>query len=96
VLWLGVTEGLDVLARLAAAVEERTEPLGHVPETRSFRPHVTIARLRTPSDVRRTIAAIGSDAIGPAWDVEGVTVYESRRDADGARYVERATIALPG
>ena len=96
VLWLGVTEGLDVLSRLATAVEDCTEPLGHARETRMFRPHLTLARFRAPSDLRRMIAGIGGDPIGPAWDVENVTVYESRLDAGGARYVERATIALPG
>ena len=96
VLWLGVTEGLDVLARLSAAVEVCTEPLGHVRETRAFRPHLTLARFGAPSDLRAMIADIGDDPIGPAWDVESVTVYESRLGAGGARYVERATIPLPG
>ncbi len=96
VLWIGVTEGLDVLARLATAVEDCTEPLGHVREMRAFRPHLTLARFRAPSDLRAMIDSIGGDPIGPAWDVESVTVYESRLDAGGARYMERATIALPG
>jgi len=94
VLWLGLSEGADVVSRLAAAVEDRTAPLGHPRETRPFRPHVTLARFRAPSDVRNMISEIGTDPIGPAWDVDAVIVYESRRDADGARYVERGTVAL--
>lgn len=95
VLWLGVTEGADVLARLASAVEDCTAPLGYVREKRQFRPHVTLARFRAPCAVRDMLSEIGGDPIGPAWDVDAVTLYESRRDGDGALYVERATISLP-
>jgi hypothetical protein len=45
--------------------------------------------------VRAVIAEIGGDPVGPAWDVDAIAVYESRRDSEGARYVARATIPLP-
>ncbi len=95
VLWLGLVEGAELVGRLASAVVERTAALGYELETRPFRPHVTLARCRRPSDLRAQIAAIGAGPVGPAWEGDAVTVYESRRDADGARYLARATIALP-
>ena len=52
VLWLGVAEGGAWLAQLADAVMTRTEPLGHERESRPFRPHLTLARSRTPADLR--------------------------------------------
>src|SRR5256885_1857035 len=49
VLWVGVAEGRDVLARLAKGVAERLAPLGHAPEERQFRPHITIVRCAIPT-----------------------------------------------
>ncbi len=96
VLWLGFCEGTTVLARIANAVGERTAPLGYELETPEFRPHVTLARCRGETDLRTVIERLGDDAIGPEWEVDAVTVFESQRLTDGARYVERATIPLPG
>jgi 2'-5' RNA ligase len=96
VLWLGFAEGASVLTRIAGAVTERTAVLGHEADTRPFRPHLTLARFRDPTDVRGAIATLGAAAVGPAWAVDTIAVYESQRLADGARYTERATITLPG
>jgi RNA 2',3'-cyclic 3'-phosphodiesterase len=94
VLWLGLTQGVELLTRLAEAVADRTLPLGHDGEARPFRPHLTLARYRVPTDVRPTIVALGDAAIGPSWEVDSVTVYESRLHSSGAEYVERATIPV--
>ena len=96
VLWLGLVEGAPVLQRLADAVMRRTEPLGHERETRAYHPHITLARCRAPTDLRGVIAALGDGPVGPAWTIDAVTVYESRTHREGARYIPRATIALPG
>jgi RNA 2',3'-cyclic 3'-phosphodiesterase len=94
VLWLGLAEGADVIARLADAVSERTAGLGYERDVRPFRPHVTLARGKAPTDLRGIIAALGAGPVGPAWDVDAVSVYESRRGSGGATYVERATIPI--
>jgi RNA 2',3'-cyclic 3'-phosphodiesterase len=95
VLWLGLAEGTDVVARLANATARRLAPLGYEPDARPYRPHVTLARAPVPTDVRGLIGALGAHPVGPAWDVASITVYESRRHPTGADYVARATIALP-
>lgn len=95
VLWLGLTEGSDVVARLADAVADRTAALGIERSARSFHPHLTLARFRARTDVRELIAAIGSEPVGPEWEVDAVTVFESELHPEGARYFERATILLP-
>ena len=94
VLWLGLAEGSALLARLAEAVGERLAPLGYEVDPRPFQPHLTLARLRAPTDVRLTITAFGDIAIGPGWEVDALTVYESRLRSDGAEYAERATIRV--
>jgi RNA 2',3'-cyclic 3'-phosphodiesterase len=49
VLWVGLNDPSEVLARLAASVGDALEPLGFVREQRRFRPHVTIARIPRPT-----------------------------------------------
>jgi len=94
VLWLGLLNGAETLSALAGAVSERMAPLGHAAEARPFRPHVTLARYRAPTDVRAAVAAIGDAPVGPGWEVDALTVYESRLRSDGAEYVARATIPI--
>ena len=96
VLWVGMAEGSEVLARLASEVARRLARIGFAPEARAFRPHLTLVRCARPTDVRAAIAAFGSDPVGPAWNVETLTVFESQLRRAGARYLERASVALPG
>jgi len=95
VLWLGLAHGTADVTRLAAAVARRVAPLGHEPDRRPFRAHITVARVRVPTDVRAEIAAIGDTPVGPTWAIDALTVYESRRHSSGADYIATATIPLP-
>jgi 2'-5' RNA ligase len=94
VLWIGVAEGRDVLARLASGVVERMALLGRLPEERPFRPHLTIVRCANPTDLRASVAALDAESFGPAWRVDALTIYESILRPEGARYVERASVPL--
>jgi 2'-5' RNA ligase len=96
VLWIGLVEGADVIERLARGVAERLAPLGYDADERPFRPHLTIARCARPTNLRAPVAAIGAGPIGDAWEVDALVVYESRLRPEGARYVERALVPLPG
>jgi 2'-5' RNA ligase len=96
VLWIDLADGHDVLARLATGVAERLAPLGYEPDSRSFRPHLTIVRCPRPTDLRAPVAALNALSFGRAWRVDSLTVYESILRPEGARYLERATIPLPG
>src|SRR5439155_419839 len=58
VLWAGIPTGVAEVGRLAAALERVLEPLGFPPESRPFRSHVTIARVRSPRGLGRIRAAI--------------------------------------
>jgi 2'-5' RNA ligase len=83
------------VTRLAAAVARRVATLGHEPDPRPFRAHITLARLRVPGDLRAEIASIGDTPVGPTWTIDAVTVYESRRHSSGADYIPKAEIPLP-
>jgi len=45
VVWVGM-EGTEPLVKMAASLEEGCEPLGFPRESRSFSPHLTLARVR--------------------------------------------------
>lgn len=94
VLWLAVAEGADALADVARAVRDATAALGHEPEDRPFRPHLTVARARRPRDRRELVEAIGAAEVGPPWTVTEVVLYESDTRPEGAVHHERARITV--
>lgn len=84
VLWVGLGRGGDAMAGLAVSVQRTLEPEGYVPEDRPFRPHLTVARFKTP----RTIGELPAvDVPASAFVVADVTVFRSQLHPHGARYI---------
>ena len=94
VLWLGVAEGAELVGRLATAVGALLAPVGYEPDTRPFHAHLTLARLKAPSDLREVVVAFDGMAIGPAWPVGEVVLFQSHTRRTGAEYEQVARIAL--
>ncbi len=93
VVWLGLAEGAELFVALAQEVGERMTLLGHAPEARAYHAHLTLARLKTPGDVRVALAH-DAVAVGDPWLVDEVTLYESRLRQSGAEYEPRAAVRL--
>jgi 2'-5' RNA ligase len=89
VVWIGVSEGREALCRLAEAVEGRVRRAGIQSETRAFSPHVTLARLRQPTDLTNAL----SPAVPPQVPhlVGEVVLFRSHLGAGEPQYevVER-------
>jgi 2'-5' RNA ligase len=96
VLWLGVVEGAEYVAQLAAAVGVLLAPLGHEPEDRAYHAHLTLARFARPSDLRPTVAALAADPVGPPFTAGEVLLYESTTRREGAEYRVHALFPLVG
>jgi 2'-5' RNA ligase len=99
VLWLGVERGAEGLAALAGVVRTalRSLRVGY-DETAPFRPHLTIARVRTPRRDRALAERLARPA-GTArtvWEVRSVTLFESILGAAGARHRPEAVLPLGG
>ena len=96
VLWAGIPTGVAELGRLAAALERALAPLGFPPESRPFRGHVTIARVRSPRGIGRIAAAIraGGDVDFGRWTATDVVLFQSRLRPSGAVYEPLARFAL--
>jgi 2'-5' RNA ligase len=91
VVWLGITEGGEALARVHDEVEARLEGLGLASEDRAFRAHLTLGRIRAPigPEARQHLASIGDAKIG-SCDVRDVTLFESQLSPRGATYTALA------
>jgi 2'-5' RNA ligase len=91
VLWLGLRDGgpLDEVARIC---EEAAVAAGFEPEGRPFHPHVSLARVRPPQDLRSLQATV------PPFDhtmrVDAITLFESRLGGGPARYEPLERISL--
>jgi RNA 2',3'-cyclic 3'-phosphodiesterase len=94
VLWAGISHGHEALASLAARVEAAVRDAGLPPETRPFRPHLTLARLREPADVRRWTEG---DLSPVRFRVDELVLYRSRLGPGGARHeaLEHYALAPP-
>jgi 2'-5' RNA ligase len=80
-------EPLAWLRALAGEVEARLAPLGHEPEHRPYRPHLTLAR-------GRRLPRLGEEPVGEPWLVESVVLFESQTKPSGAVHIARAEIPL--
>ncbi len=81
---------LDGFAR---RLDERLEELGLPAEARPFRPHVTVARLRTPAELGPWLAGAEPPELGPAHGAECV-LYRSDVPRPGAEFLSLARHAL--
>jgi 2'-5' RNA ligase len=91
VLWIGVSRGVEFLTELAFAVAGVT---GVALDDRPYRPHLTVARTKHPTDLRGAVDRLGDASFGPPWDVRSITLFESQNAAAGARHVSRVEVAL--
>ena len=101
VLWVGLTGDTEALADLQARVEEALCHLGFAPESRAFRPHLTLARMADRSmrsERNRAREALSSAPFEPglSFDVGRVSLMRSILRREGARYVRLASIPLRG
>lgn len=87
VLWLGVRDDSGGLARLNERLEDECATEGFPRESRAFRPHLTVARLRNPEGVR-PLASLhaATEFESRAFDARELVVMRSELGPGGSRY----------
>jgi 2'-5' RNA ligase len=91
VLVLELTCDDGALGALADDVEARTDSLGFTPRDRAFVPHVTLARLKAPSDVRRCLKdGVPELACRPT----ALVLYKSELLPEGPEHTPIVTVPL--
>ena len=98
VLWVGVTAGIDELARAHEEIGQRLAPWGFPPEGRAYSAHLTIARIKEPPHGRAR-AALRAALLEEEADVGGcrvaaLTVFRSRTAPSGAVYEQLLRVPL--
>jgi 2'-5' RNA ligase len=91
---VGVSEGDALLSQLAASVGALLAPIGYPPEDRPYHAHLTLARLKAPTDLRPAVAALGPGPVGRPWTVEEVVLFQSKTGHAGTEYTARARFPL--
>jgi 2'-5' RNA ligase len=89
-------ERTDALLAVYRAVSAALEGAGLEPDERSFRPHVTLARLDDASPEAAHAYLDAREADIPAFRAPAFHLYESILTDAGARHERRATIPLDG
>lgn len=94
VLWTGVKKS-QLLTRLQQTIEDECTAMGFDPESRSFKPHITIARTNSASK-RDVMSFINQHKKFQITDVpvEEFVLYESKLDANGAKHSRIKTFSL--
>ena len=87
VLWLGVKDASGHLAQLQSRLEQECAANGFPRASRAFRPHLTVARLRTPQGTHALAEAHRRTPFGPYhFEVSELLVIRSELGPGGSRY----------
>lgn len=84
VLWLGLRRGGEQMIQLAESVDRAVDRIGAGAEDRPFVPHLTLARIRPPEDLRRLIEDIDVPPI--PMPVDEIVVFSSVTAPTGPIY----------
>lgn len=85
VVWIGVARGADRIGVMHRSIDAALAELGLPADERSFRPHLTIARLRMSTDLTGLIETVQQKGFGTV-KVEEVILYESELMPQGPVY----------
>jgi len=86
VLWVGLDDPAQGLARLSAGLDERLAP-EFDPEERAFTPHLTVARFRSPVRIPEPEALSAISCSAPPFPVDRLVLYRSHLlGPRGSRY----------
>lgn len=98
VIWVGMDGDIENLRALQSRIAPATEPWCERKEDRSFRPHLTLGRVReTSARARRQIATgltNASSGVLGQWTAREVHLMSSRLSAQGAEHSVLASIEL--
>jgi len=100
-LWVGLSGGKTPLNGLQRAVEAAAQARGHPPESRAFRPHLTLGRLGAgqPADGAGKVATALQKVVMPPsgdWIASEFSLMRSDLLATGAKYTRLHKFAFGG
>ncbi|MFC1981542.1 RNA 2',3'-cyclic phosphodiesterase [Chloroflexota bacterium] len=99
IVWVGVSGETDRLGQLQQRIESNLAPLGFAPESRPFRPHLTLARLRDRAspEERQSFGQLIADTRFEGvygFNVDCISLMKSQLTREGAIYSRIRSIKL--
>jgi len=86
VVWAGLADPDGVFGAIAETLNEVLDE-HFEPEKRAFTPHLTLARLNPPRDIREFAPdLVGTNVASDLFGVERLVLYRSHLSPQGARY----------
>ncbi|HEY0426933.1 MAG TPA: RNA 2',3'-cyclic phosphodiesterase [Pyrinomonadaceae bacterium] len=87
VLWLGVKDEKGSLLKMSEILEGESAKIGFRPETRNFKAHLTVARLREPNNAVEIARKHLQNEFEPVeFEVSEIVIYESKLQSTGSIY----------
>jgi len=99
VIWVDMREGGEGAAVVARKVDSRLGKIGVKRESRPFRAHLTLGRLKRPKDCSDMLDRLDDDLEELAempFDVHEIVLYRSLLSSEGPTYVSLQHIELGG
>jgi RNA 2',3'-cyclic 3'-phosphodiesterase len=93
VLWVGVEDPEQILARLAGDMDAATELLGYARETRPFAAHLTLGRVKEGGSAVELLAPYKGVDFGTSL-IRELVLYESVMKSSGSEYLALARVPL--
>ena len=96
VVWIGVEQGKEPLQALAGLLQQALARQRFPAEPKSFRPHLTLARVKSTRNWGELVRALGAfkdEGIG-TQRVDSLVVFESHLSPKGPRYTPLEEVRL--
>lgn len=88
ILWVGLSDNESKIAQLAETIETSLSTIGFSKEKRSFKPHVTIGRVRSFKNIKPLSETISQFSVknAVAQNIDNITIYKSTLTPTGPIY----------
>ena len=84
VLWVGIGRGKKELRSLHSKIEKKLAEAGIPAEKRSYKPHITIGRLKRPPGSDKLADIVGRERVISSFVVDKVVLFKSELRPEGA------------
>jgi 2'-5' RNA ligase len=97
VLWLGIDGDTDTVINLQMEIDAALEGYGFKKEDRSFKPHLTLARVKEPKGLIGLAETVkkNEDYVAGSFSVNGLTLFKSDLKPTGAIYTKLSYFPFP-